>query len=110
MFSSFLQLSVELRDLSQAEKEITLFKAKQTHKMATFLLKMTISFTQVSSVQTVMKTEFSLCSVSCRALYSVLALYGIAVLSFCKFTQVCIMFSRLENIRFANSYFYLSLR
>ena len=36
MFSSFLQLAVESRDLSQAEKEITLLKAKQTHKMATF--------------------------------------------------------------------------
>ena len=36
MFSSFLQLAVESSDLSQAEKEITLFKVKQTHKMATF--------------------------------------------------------------------------
>ena len=36
IFSSFLQLAVESRDLSQNEKEITLFKAKQTHKMATF--------------------------------------------------------------------------
>ena len=36
MFSSFLQLAVESRDLSQAEKEINLFKAKQIHKMGIF--------------------------------------------------------------------------
>ena len=36
MFSSFLQLAFESHDLSQAEKEITLFKAKQIHKLATF--------------------------------------------------------------------------
>ena len=36
IFSSFLQLAVESRDLSHAEKEITLFKTKHAHKIATF--------------------------------------------------------------------------
>ena len=70
MFFSFLQLAVESRNLSQAEKEITLFKAKQTHKMATFFLfKMTIFFSQ-----------------------------DLFELSFCKFTQVCkqLFLSQLE--------------
>ena len=35
MSSSFLQLAVGSRDLSQAEKEITLCKAEQIHKMTT---------------------------------------------------------------------------
>ena len=33
MSFSFLQLAVRSRDLSQAEKEITLCKAEQIHKM-----------------------------------------------------------------------------
>ena len=37
MFFSFLQLAVGSRDLSQAEKEITLCKAEQIHKMTTIL-------------------------------------------------------------------------
>ena len=35
MFSSFLQLAVGSHDLSQAEKEISLFKAEQIQKMST---------------------------------------------------------------------------
>ena len=35
VFFSFLQLAVGSRDLSQAEKEITLCKAEQIHKMTT---------------------------------------------------------------------------
>ena len=38
MSSSFLQLAVGSRDLSQAEKEITLCKAEQIHKMATVIV------------------------------------------------------------------------
>ena len=36
MFSSFLQLAVGSRDLSQDETEISLGKAEQVHKMSTF--------------------------------------------------------------------------
>ena len=36
MSSSFLQLAVESRDLSQTEKEISVYKAKEIHKMTTF--------------------------------------------------------------------------
>ena len=47
MFSSFLQLAVGSSDLSQAEKEISLSKAEQIHKMSTiFTQKMTIFFIQ----------------------------------------------------------------
>ena len=37
MSSTFLQLAVGSRDLSQAEKEITLCKAEQIHKMTTVI-------------------------------------------------------------------------
>ena len=37
MSFSFLQLAVGSRDLSQAEKEITLCKAEQIHKMTTVI-------------------------------------------------------------------------